>query len=813
MQQPPASADRPSAQRLTLVGREADIAGVSALLREPGVRLVTLTGVGGVGKTRLARALADESAAAFPDGSVFVPLAPLHDPAHVLSAIARALDVREEGDRPLVDAIYAELGGLEMLLVLDNFEHVMEAATVVADILDRCPSVSVLVTSRSSMRLTGEREYLVEPLDLPALDRMPPPAELANVPALALFVQRARMVVSDFSLTDDNSAAVAAICSRLDGVPLALQLAAAGLKLLSPPQMLERLANPLDLLVGGPRDMPARQQTLRTTLEWSYGLLTPSQQRVFARLAVFAGGCTPPAAEAIGGLGIPGAGVLSDLIALVDHSILRRREMANGEARLGMLQTIHAFALEGLTQSGEEPAVRAAHADLYLALVEEAAPAFRFDTPRAVLDRVEAEHDNLRAALRWCLQTGDAARAVRLSAALARFWLVRGHLSEGRGSLDAALALDPSSAPPGPRARALWGAGILAHYQNDYDLAVQRFRESLDLARALGDREAEANALSGLATTVGRHQDPEAASDMYAQALQIAGELGDARMVATLRQGLATILWYRGDLDAARPLLRQSLAEVEALGLVYDAVAIRQILGWLALDDGRLDEARTMLEASAVALCQLQDRWGVARCRLGLGYTADAAGDLAAARAQFADCLRIVGELGHKLITCGCLGGLAIAAAADGRPERAARLFGAATAIRLTINANHSALVQEAQRRGTAAARQALGEQAFTRAFATGEAMTLDEARALAEREAREGDDAAQGAGLTLAELRVLRLVAGGLSNAQAAAELVVSERTVHAHLRTIYRKLGVGNRAAATRFAVEHGLIADEAR
>lgn len=810
MQQPPTSADRPRAQRLTLVGREADITGVSALLREPDVRLVTLTGFGGVGKTRLARALADESAAAFPDGSAFVPLAPLHDPAHVVSAIARALDIREEGDRPLVDAIYAELGGLQMLLVLDNFEHVMEAATVVADILDRCPYVSVLVTSRSSMRLTGEREYSVEPLDLPALDRMPPPAELANVPALALFVQRARMVVPDFCLTADNSAAVAAICSRLDGVPLALQLAAASLKLLSPAQMLERLANPLDLLVGGPRDVPARQQTLRTTLEWSYGLLTPSQQRVLARLAVFAGGCTPPAAEAIGGLGSPaGAGVLADLIALVDHSILRRREMTHGQARLGMLQIIRAFALEHLTQSGEEPAVRAAHADLYLTLVEEAAPEFRFDADGAFLDRVEAEHDNVRAALRWCLETGDAARALRLAAALARFWLVRGHLSEGRGWLDAALALDPSSAPPGPRARALWGAGILAHYQNDYDLAVQRFGESLNLARALGDREAEANALSGLATTVGRHKDSEAAREMYAQALQIADELGDTRMVATLRQGLATILWYQGDLDAARPLLRESLAEAEALGLVYDAVAARQILGWLALGDGQLDEARAMLEASVLSLGQLQDRWGVARCRLGLGYTADAAGDLAAARANFAECLRIVGELGHKLITCGCLGGLAIAAVTDGRPERAAKLFGAATAIRRTINANHSALVQEAQSNGATAARQVLGEQAFARAFATGEALTLDEARALAEREAGEGDAAAMVAGLTLAELRVLRLVAGGLSSAQVAAELVVSERTVHAHLRTIYRKLGVGSRTAATRFAVEHGLIA----
>ncbi len=806
--QPSIGATPRAAAGVTLVGREADIATVGKLLRSPDVRLVTLTGVGGVGKTGLARVLADEAANAFPDGAVFVPLAPLHDPAHVVSAIGRGLGIREEGDRPLVDAVQTELGGLEMLLVLDNFEHVMDAATLVAELLDRCPSLSILVTSRTSLRLMEECEYMVDPLALPALGRLPPPEELARFPAVALFLDRATMVAPDFRLIADNAVVVAGICSRLDGVPLALQLAAARLKLLSPEQMLERLASPLDLLVGGARDLPTRQQTLRHTLEWSHSLLSPSEQRVFARLAVFAGGCSPPAAEAIGGLGGLSDSVLGDLIALVDHSLLRRREGADGDARLVMLQTIRAFASEHLRESGEAPAVRTAHADVFLAMAEDAAPALRFDADVAALDRVEAEHDNLRAALRWCIETGDAPRGIRMGAALARFWLVRGHLTEGRGWLDAVLALDAANAPPGPRARALWGAGVLAHFQNDYELAAARFRESLVLAHAIGDREAEANALSGLATTVGRHHDPEAARDMYGEAMMIAEELGDAHVLATLRGGLATLLWYHGDLAAARPLLRESLAETEALGLAYDAASVGQILGWLALADGKLDEARRLLESALAALARLQDRWGVARCRLGLGHTANAAGDFRAARTSFAECLRIVGELGHRLIQCACIGGLAIAAAAEGRADRAATLFGAATSLRLTLGANHSALVQSAQDAGMAAAREALGEQAFERAFEAGAALTLEEARSLADREAAEGETGTD-TGLTLAELRVLRLVADGLTNADVARELVVSERTVHAHLRTIYRKLGVGSRAAATRFAVERGLVA----
>jgi DNA-binding CsgD family transcriptional regulator len=572
--------------------------------------------------------------------------------------------------------------------------------------------------------------------------------------------------------------------------------------------MLGRLERPLDVLIGGPRDLPTRQQTLRETLEWSYQLLQPSEQQTFRRLAVFAAGSSPHAAETIAGIAAPAGAVLADLIGLVDHSLLRRVEAHEDDARLMMLQTVKAFAAEELAASGEEPMIRAAHADFFLAMAEEAAPRFRFRVDDQAIDQIEREHDNLRAALRWCIDSGDSGRAVRLGAALARFWLVRGHLGDGRRWLDAVLALDAGQAPAGARAQALCGAGLLAHFQNQYDIAIERFEESLELARAVGDRQAVMQALSALAATVGRHRDPAAARGMYDEALAIAAELEDEEMTASLRLGLATIVWYQGDLTGASPMLHDSLAGAEAHDLAYESAGAHQILGYLALAEGELDGARAQLEAGMAALGKLHDRWGVARCKMGLGYAEDAARDFPAARAHFADCLAIIGELGHKLITCGCIGGLAIAAEAEGRPEVAATLLGAAAAIRERLGASHSQVVQEAQDRCLAAAREALGEPSFEHAFTVGSALTLDEARALAEREAREGSASEAAAGLTLAELRVLRLVAGGRTNADVAAVLVVSERTVHAHLRAIFRKLGVSNRGAATRYAVEHGIV-----
>jgi predicted ATPase len=411
---------RPTPELLTtLVGRLGDLRKVAdALVTEPKQRLLTLTGPGGVGKTRLALEVARQSASSFPGGVRFVPLGHQRDPALVPKLLGKAFGLcAEDEERVLARLAAAEPG--TALVVLDNFEHLLRAVPFVSRLLADVPQLAVLATSREPLHLSAEREYRVPPL--PAED------------AVALFVERARAVSEDFELSESNEAAVAAVCARLEGLPLAIELAAARVRLLSPHAILERLERPLELLVGGPRDLPARQRTLRDTIAWSHSLLTPYEQRLFARLAAFAGCSRLEAAESLAALGNDDSSgdVLDGLVALVDRNLLRRVHYSNGEVRLAMLDTVREFALERLGESGEEHEIRSAHACLYADLVERASARYDSAEEERWLDLLEIDHKNLRAALRWSLDVGDARMACRLAEGLEPFWRARGHATEG----------------------------------------------------------------------------------------------------------------------------------------------------------------------------------------------------------------------------------------------------------------------------------------------------------------------------------------------------------------------------------------------
>ena len=823
------STNRLPVQPTALIGREPEVGAVRDLLLRADVRLVTLTGPGGTGKTRVAVEAASGLAEAFADGAVFVGLAPVRDPALVLPTIAQAVGARDTGNRPILEIVTEYLRERHVLLVLDNCEQVLAAGPALADVLAGCAAVKLLATSRAPLHLRGEREYPVSPLPLPArtpaasgagrqtngADRPLTAEAVSESPAVQLFVARAREVRPDFVLTDENASDVAEICRRLDGLPLTIELAAARVKLLPPQALLARMDRRLPLLTGGPRDAPERQQTLRDAIAWSYDLLGKQEQRTFRRLAVFVGGFTLDAADGVGSWVLEGAASSSpspntfDVIAsLLDKSLLRRVEGPAGEPRFVMLETTREYALEWLEASGEAAGIRHRHAEYFLTIAEKAEPALWESDQIVWLDRLEADHDNFRAALSWTQGVGDdPATALRLATALIAFWETRGHLHD-IARLEAALEA-PCRRPDDigltrVRATALGHLARAIRYRGDQARCVALSQESVDLLRSIGSRDYLDTALTNLGFMLRDLPDFPRARVCAEEGMAVARELGDVRTLSWSQYVLASVIWFARYVGQGSPT---------PLASDFDADADPGAADDAALALGLLDESLSisrhhgMMRHVAVALSG-----GGA-----LGAWAWARGDFGRAEAAYREAIEIHRRMGALREAADCLRELSWVAVGKGQPRRAARLIGADEAAYEALTRTLWPVFRLLSERGEAAARARLGDRDFEEARAEGRAMSLDEAIQYAledvpttlspTRWRNEG----RGAALTPREREVAILVGRGYSNRRIAQELAIAEKTAEVHAHRVREKLGLSSRAQIAAWAARQGLLGDE--
>ena len=843
-----------------LLCREQEVQSVSSLLQRTEVRLVTLTGPGGVGKTRLGVQVATQVTEHFRDGAFFIPLASLRDPEIVVPTIAHVLGLRDTGNWSLWERLNAYLRTRQVLLLLDNFEHLLQATPRLLELLTSCTEVKMLVTSRAVLRVRGEHEFHVLPLALPDLKQLPEHDSLLGYAAIKLFLQCACMHQPHFQLTPLNTHTIAEICVKLDGLPLALELAAARIKLLSPQELLKRLEQQLQFLTSGASDAPERQQTMRNTIHWSYELLSAAEQCVFRRISVFVAGFTVKAVEYLyQALGASASNVLDDLTSLLDKSLLQQREQGDIEPRLIQLETIREYGCEVLAASGEAEATQRAHASYYLALTEEVESRLTSTEKGRWLERLQQEHENLRKAFSWLLLHKEREAALRIGSALWRFWLVSGYLREGRTELARALAGGREGVAPSVYAKVLHAAAQLACRQGDFEQAEALCGESLALFRVLGDPRGSATCLQLLGYVSMQRSDYMVARSVLEEAETLREETGDKDDLAWRLLRLAAVLMYQGEYERAHTLLKDAemfsreggdswsmvnslyllaivmlyqddlprahtLAE-ECLDLsrqegykVGIAYALKT-LGLVALQRGDLVIASSLLQESLAWFKEMSDRENAPQSLVGLAWVSFGQCNYATARALFDESLALFKAVGNKWYIATCLVGLAAIATAQGELIWAVRLSAAAEALCQAIKGVLPPSIRAKQEFTTAATRTQLGEEVFVAAWTQGQSMTIEQVLSargpvlalLIVEESVSPIPTPQSNHfpdeLTAREVEVLRLVAQGLTDAQVAEKLVISTRTVSSHLQSIYRKIQVSSRSAATRYTIEHQL------
>lgn len=688
--------------RLTsLVGRAEEVAELCRLLARPAVRLVTLTGAGGSGKTSLALAVAhallsDNDGAAFSDGIYFVNLAPIQEPALVISTVAQVLGVKEEAGKPLLTSLQETVRHRRMLLVLDNFEQIVIAAPLLSELLTNCATLKLIVTSREVLRVRGEHEFLVPLLALPKLDAQAPADELGQFAAVQLFIERVRALKPAFVLDESNAAAVAEIVTRLDGLPLAIELASSHSKLLSPQAILERLQDRFKLLRSNVRDLPDRQRTLRAAIDWSYDLLTADEQTLFRRLAVFVGGrtfeaieavCNPPDQPALPPLGID---VLDGLTALMDKSLLYQTEGIDGEPRFLMLVTIYEYALERLNESVEAGHVYQSHAAYYLLLAEQAEPALTGSQQAFWFNRLEAEHDNIRAALHRVEQANQIEIGLRLSGAVQRFWQVRGYWAEGRQNLEKFLHFPSAVKYPIARARGLFGLGTLAIYMDDYTTAQTALLECLNLQRTLGDEKRIAHILNNLGLVAINQGNYAEAHAFHQESLAIRRALGDKVEIGYSLTNLGRIAETQGDYATARQFTEESLSLFRATGNKGGIADVLRDLGRFAYQRGDYIEAYRYEEESLTLYREIGDKISIAYTLQELGYTLLALDQADKAYALHAESLALHHMVGNKSGVASALAGQGNIAYWQNDYEEASHLFKESLAIYQELQDNNN---------------------------------------------------------------------------------------------------------------------------